>query len=436
MKSLWKIRSEIQEKEEKMKTLKVVSFVLAAMISVGTFAGCELLDQGSKTPTYEVTVEAAAPNAVVNSAEAIDEGAHSPKTMTSFYDELNIWYYIVYLGQIEDFIFQVHRNFEYTRAISDPEIEETKITTERVKKTYQTIVTSSTKNVITNEISSSLDSSVDVKYGGFSVGVKSNISAKYQDVWTGSLVEVNDNYVENETTETTVTSEKYKIKGDYLVQGMWYCYATVATVDVYAAIAYDPSKNAITRCEYFSDVVSYGGKKMFASEKNNFMQTNGKFDFDFDSVIGEFTKPTELIRTYKDITEKYVHPNSNVKVSSSRTVYIQVPLTMYAEAKAAGYTAITVNYSFGYQKGTPVIFTKAAMLHLTVGPSSQTTWQNKPGVILDTGSEGIINQSFSVGINAQYLNDYKTLYFRFVNENVANEYYVKVFNAEIIYTRK
>lgn len=413
------------------RTLKTLCVALVFAIVTAMFSGCDLINK--LAPSRTVTAETTAPNVVINAQSAIDDGLHSPKTMFSFYDENNIWYYMLYIGQIEDFIFQVHKNFEYTRAISDPEIEERNLSVNRVKETYEKIITNSTQTVITNEISSSLNSSVGVKYGPFSAGVESNLSAKYQNVWTGSLVEVDDSYFEQETTEAKEWVEKYRIKGEYLEEGKWYCYATVATIDVYAAIAYDPSKNAITQCNYYTNVVSYGGKKLFGSDKNDFMRSKGSFEFDFDSTIGSFTKPTEYVESYPDVTEKYVHSSQSVKVAFSRRVTISVPMTKYEEVVAKGYSKLTVRYNFRYQKGKPVVLTKAAMMHLKIGPTTSAYWTGNEATEIDTGSEGSYDKTFTRNLKTNELQNYKTIYFHFDNDNAVNEYYINNFFVEITY---
>ena len=164
------------------RTLKTLCVALAFAIVSAMFSGCDLINK--LAPSRTVTAETTAPNVVINAQSAIDDGLHSPKTMFSFYDENNIWYYMFYIGQIEDFIFQVHSNFQYSKAISDPEIEERNLTANRVKETYQRIVTNSTQTVITNEMSASLNSSVGIKYGVLSAGIESKISEKYKNVWT------------------------------------------------------------------------------------------------------------------------------------------------------------------------------------------------------------------------------------------------------------
>jgi len=420
------------------KCKKPVCLLLVLVLMVSFLSACSLFGDdtddngdGEALPSYDVEVARSSPNVVLSAKTAIEDGLHSSDVETSFYDESGNWYYIFYLGQIEDFIFQVHHNFEYTKAISDLMVEEKSLTSERVKTTYEKIVTNSTQKVITNEMSSSLDSSVKVKYGIFSAGVESNISAKYQDVWTGSLVEVTDNYVEHESVEVNEKTVKYYINGDYLTEGKWYCYATVATVDVYAAVVYRPEQNAITSCEYYTNVISYGGKKLFSSDRNDFMKTHGSFDFDLEQTIGEFTKPTEYVEIYKPVTEKYVHSNDNVKVAYSRFVNLEVPLTMYDECVAAGYNRIQVHYSFLYMKGTPVILTKAAKMYLYVGPTKTLYWEKVTNAVIDTGEEKTYDLTFSIGTS--WIEQYKKLYFNFENKNAVNEYYVKLFNVEITY---
>ena len=413
------------------RTLKILCVALVFVIATAMFSGCDLINK--LAPSRTVTAETTAPNVVINAQSAIDDGLHSPQKMFSFYDENNIWYYMFYIGQIEDFIFQVHKNFEYTRAISDPEIEERNLTINRVKETYEKIITNSTQTVITNEISSSLNSSVGVKYGPFSAGVESNLSAKYQNVWTGSLVEVDDSYFEQETTEAKEWVEKYRIKGEYLEEGKWYCYATVATIDVYAAIAYDPSKNAITQCNYYTNVVSYGGKKLFGSDKNDFMRSNGSFKFDFDSTIGSFTKPTEFVKSYPDITEKYIHGNQNLTIPNGELVMVNVPMTKYDEAVSKGYKIIKVHYNFRYQQAKPKFLTDAAMLHLFMGPTESSLWTNIEAAKIDTGSEGGYDKTFSVYLTTNEFKNYKTIYFKFNNENFFNNYYIHNFFVELTY---
>ena len=413
------------------RTLKTLCVVLVFAIVTAMFSGCDLINK--LAPSRTVTAETTAPNVVINAQSAIDDGLHSPKTMFSFYDENNIWYYMLYIGQIEDFIFQVHSNFQYSKAISDPEIEERNLTVNRVKETYQRIITNSTQTVITNEMSASLNSSVGIKYGVLSAGIESKISEKYKNVWTGSLVEVNDTYLEKETTQANEKIEKYRIKGEYLEEGKWYCYATVATIDVYAAVAYDPSKNAITNCKYYTDILSYGGKKLFSSAKNDFMRSNGNFEFDFSGIVGEFEKPSEGVEIYDDVTEKYVHSSQSVKVAFSRRVTISVPMTKYEEVVAKGYSKLTVRYSFRYQKGKPVVLTKAAMMHLKIGPTTSAYWTGNEAAEIDTGSEGSYDKTFTRNLKTNELQNYKTIYFHFDNDNAVNEYYINNFFVEITY---
>lgn len=136
---------------------------------------------------------------------------------------------------------------------------------------------------------------------------------------------------------------------------------------------------------------------------------------------------------YDDLTEKYVHSSQSVKVAFSRRVTISVPMTKYEEVVAKGYSKLTVRYNFRYQKGKPVVLTKAAMMHLKIGPTTSVYWMGNEATEIDTGSEGSYDKTFSLNLKTNELQNYKTIYFHFDNDNAVNEYYINNFFVEITY---
>lgn len=427
-----------RHKEMKKRTRVLDLFLVLVMIFT-VLASCANADKES-----DISIATTPPNIIVCADTVVEEGHHNSEIVSSFFDEYGTWYYIVYLGQIEDFIFQVHQNFQYTKAISDPKIVERRLTSERVKQSYQNIITNSTSKVITNEISDTLTTSAKIQYGMLSAGVENKISVKCQETWSSSFVEVTDNYLETENIEVDEVIKEYSIKGEYLEENKWYCYAQVATVDVYAAIVYNPREKAITQCEYYSDIVSYGGNKLFVSNKNDFMKANGSFNFNFDELYGGFVQPNEFVEVFGPITENFVCQNSNITVENSKELIITdpphytivVPLEKYDYCVENGYSKIRVKYKFSFYRPDCYLgwVNKPPMLHLFVNPYeswNDTKWGHLPGCQVETCDEGEISYEFE--LTPDQLKDYKTIYFSFRNSHYYKEYYIKGFRVDITY---
>lgn len=383
---------------------------------------------------------------VVNCNNVVNSGKHNDILQVSYYDDYENYYYLYYLGRIEDFIIHDYYSFQYTKdreILKDFSVTISNATSEQIKTTYTNTVNKS----VNSTVSSSLSSSVGAEFGIADVKLSSSISAACSSTWAQSITESQSESYENISNESNSTVKSFKLDYSKCKDGYYYCYATCADVDVYAAIVYN-NKTAQCQYAYYTSVASIIKEKVFVSDKDDFWVINGEFNKVFSNSQLDFSKkPDKYVSNAPTVIEKYTAEENEYKVSkASATKHLlpwadpttkkKIKIALTADAgdgittmqkyANSGYNQVKIDISFLYYTSVN------AVMRLYVSPLESNEFYYLYKTEKESGEKNyVLHVSMSEFIDKFYSG---VIWLNFENENVLYDYTISLIKVNVTYS--
>lgn len=366
--------------------LRIFACVFAVVIGIGCFSGCgmdiseifgKLSSSQDKSQSSQEESDKKYFQRIVNYEKSqrivnCDDVENGDKPLqTSYYDDCGYYYYVYYLGTIEDFIIHNYYSFQYTadrQVLKDFSVTISQATSEQIKTSYTNTINRS----VSANVSVSLSRSIGAKVGIDELSLSSTVSAACSATWGANLTETQSNSYENITQQSNETVRKFELDYGMCVDDQYYCYATCTDVDVYVAVMYQPS-NGKAEYNYFTSISpsSVISEKVFVSDKNDFLDLKGQFNKTFASAQFNFSdKPNDHRGNLLEVSENY-SKSGEYKVTplGKKKVHVQL-ITDNGDGRTTaqkyadyGYKRVKINISLYYSKE------KEGRMRLTISPT-------------------------------------------------------------------
>ncbi len=442
--------------------LRIFACVFVVVIGIGCFSGCgmdllELLNKHSSSQEstnaqastdkeyFQSIVKHEKSQRIVNCVDVVNNGKHNDTIKISYYDDGGNYYYLYYLGRIEDFIIHNYYSFQYTadrQILKNFSVTISQATTEQVKTSYTNTVNRS----VNSTISSTISSSVTAELGVTDAKISSTIEAACTETWAQTLTETHSESFEKMTNESNSMVKSFQLDYQMCQENYYYCYATCADVDLYVAIVYHPGSGK-AEYNYFTSMASLIREKVFVSNKDDFLSFSGQFSGTFLSKQFDLSdKPSKYISNFPRITESFTAEQNEYKVKKANAFNyffpwkdttsrkkIHVALTTdngdgrttmqkYAEL---GYNAVQIKISFYYYTDIN------AQMRMYIAPIESNEWYYKYD---KSGEKG--KKNYSVDVALKDFLDRGDIWLNFENENVASDYTISMIHIDVTYYLK
>lgn len=350
---------------------------------------------------------------------------------TSYYDDLGYYYYVYYLGTIEDFIIHNYYSFQYTadrQILKNFSVTISQATTEQVKKLYTNTVSKS----ISSSVSVSISRSIDATVGIDSFSMSNTVSAACLATWGANLTETQNNSYEHMTNQSNETVREFELDYNMCVDNYYYCYATCTDVDVYVAVMRDPNSNK-AEYNYFTSIApsSVISEKVFVSDKNDFLDLKGQFSTIFSGEHFNLSdKPSDHKSNFSEIVESFSRAEEyTVGILCKKKIHISLTKdngdgrTTAQKYADDGYRMVKIEVSFYYTKG------KEGRMRLTISPTESGAGAYTDEIL--DGAPGMKNYIVNVPLkDFCYRGD---IWLNFRNQHMIYSYTISLIHINITY---
>lgn len=383
---------------------------------------------------------------IVNGSNVASSGKHNDVMQVSYYDDYENYYYLYYLGRIEDFIIHDYYSFQYTKdreILKDFSVTISNATSEQIKTTY----TSTVNKSVNSTVSASLSSSIGAQFGIADVKLSNTISATCSSTWAQGITETQSESYENISNESNSTVKSFQLDYGKCHDGYYYCYATCADVDVYVAIVRN-NKTAQTQYGYYTSLASIIKEKVFVSDKDDFWVLNGNFNKSFSSEQLNFSKKPDMhVSNAPTVTEKFTaeeneykvgkasaadylfpwaDPTTKKKIKVALTTDIGNGITSMQKYADLGYNTVKIDISFLYYTSVN------AVMRLYVSPMESNEFYYLHKTEEKSGEKNYVfqisMQDFIEKFNAG------VIWLNFENENVLYDYSISLIKVNVTYS--